>query len=727
MSLITISNNTVLLHVKKYWFENVIFILLLFYTLFYFTPSSYGKALETMGIPNVGLIFGAPQAVRSDEWVVWTPYLQALVNNNFQRFNAYSIYHEDFRNFNALPIYDWALTFKPQFWSFLIAEPARAFSFHHGFLIATFIIGWKQFIAKILSPYHYASSGIAIGFSLLLFFSGFIQTTWTTMGPIIAFFPWLMLVLFTWKQNSISYYVLLTYVTTVWFLSHTYPPLVVSCAYLGILLLGAFQTNFFWNIKRCVFSLLACSLGVLIAIYYYKDAIAIMMDTVYPGKRISHGGEDQFSFWLSTIIPYITHSTDKTVSVNLNACEATAVSSLLPLISLCFADIKKLKDLYKKEALILSSAFLFFTAWMLFPVPLLIGKALLLTKIPGHRLVFILGLLVNIMALTLLVKYGAKLTLKRMIFFAALLFYCWNLPAIYGYFQYFDKSAIELLTVPLLAILLIVDGYQRLPNTTIVSSMVLIAALPNFLYFSTFNPIQSAQPIFSAKNSEVVQKIKTLEQEDSRGWLIFSGVPGAILNGLGLKSFAHVLIQPQLDFFRKMFPDLPAEEFNQIFNRYAHVQLHDIQKPESPALDVIKVPIKQVFEKRRQRVENITHTPCNINSVHDGNLDTLVLHNNILYLSGWAMSSEHRYLTNLKTSELVNYIKTPRLDIATAKKDKELMLSGFNFEIKLSEADISLMHHEGFCLFSESRKYGVNELIHYSAKDINSFMSPFKK
>ena len=129
MSLITISNNTILLQVKKYWFENVIFILLLFYTLFYFTPSSYGKALETMGIPNDGLFFGTPQAVRSDEWVVWTPYLQALVNNNFHRFNAYSIYHEDFRNFNALPIYDWALIFKPQFWSFLIAEPARAFFF----------------------------------------------------------------------------------------------------------------------------------------------------------------------------------------------------------------------------------------------------------------------------------------------------------------------------------------------------------------------------------------------------------------------------------------------------------------------------------------------------------------------------------------------------------------------------------------------------------------------
>jgi hypothetical protein len=237
--------NSFWLYPKKYWFESVILILWFFYTYFYFTPSSYGIALNILGIPNDGLILAQPQAIRSDEWAVWTPYLQALVNNHFQRFNEYSIYHEDFRNFNALPVYDWALFFKPQFWLFLIAEPARAFSFYHGFLIAAFVIGWKRLLEKVLKPYQYTSPGAAVGFSLALFFSGFVQTTWTTFGPIIAFFPWVLIVLLAWKQNSIRYYALLTYVTTVWILSHTYPPLVVSCAYIGLFILSAFQSDFF--------------------------------------------------------------------------------------------------------------------------------------------------------------------------------------------------------------------------------------------------------------------------------------------------------------------------------------------------------------------------------------------------------------------------------------------------------------------------------------------------
>ncbi|NOT84760.1 MAG: hypothetical protein HOP02_08290 [Methylococcaceae bacterium] len=739
MNLTITLSNTILFYVKKYWFENVIFILLLFYTLFYFTPSSYGKALEMLGIPNTGLIFGTPQAARSDEWAVWTPYLQALVNNHFQRFNAYSIYHEDFRNFNALPIYDWALFFKPQFWSFLIAEPARAFSFHHGFLIAAFIIGWKQLIEKIMLPYQYASPGIAIGFSLLLFFSGFVQTFWTTVGPIIAIFPWLLLVLLAWKQHSITYYALLIYVTTVWLLSHTYPPLVISCIYIGLFILGAFKTDFFSNFKRCFFSLFACLAAVAIVVYYDKDVIIKMMSTVYPGKRQSLGGEGNFYMWLSTIIPYITHSTSRTVTIvnSLNICEATAVSSLLPLMSLCFADFKSIKDLFRKEIVILSCALVFFTAWWLFPVPQLIGELLLLTKVPAHRLVFSLGLAINIKALFILVEYGVRLNFKRLLIFTFLLLFCWCLPAIFSHYNYFskfdisdgaapfEKSTLELIVIPLITTLLISYRFKWLNNTVTVPVIVFTAMLPNILYFSTFNPIQSAKSIFTAKNSEIVAALKKMQHEDSRDWLVFPVIPGAVLNGLGLRSFSHVLIQPQLDFFRTLFPEIPANEFNHIFNRYAHIELYDIPKPGSPYSDRISIPIKKIREKSSNQEINIGFSDCNIKVARNGYLEAVTLDNKKLYLSGWITNNDHRYLTNLKSSKLIAYHERPRLDIVGVQKDaplKDLLVAGIGFEIMLSEDDIKTIRNEGFCLFNDNKQYGITELFHFSTADIEAFM-----
>ena len=220
---------------------------LLIYTGFYCTPSSYGYVLSKLGMHEEGLYFGNPKRVRSDEWAVWTPYMQSLVTNGFERFNKYSIYHEDFRNFNALPIYDWALVFKPQLWSFLVLEPARAFSFHHGFIIAIFLTGWKRLVEQLMGNHPYASQTCFVLFSLLLFFSSFVQMWWTTLGPLLAFFPWLMIVLFSWKENSFLYYFALFYSAMVWVLAHTYPPGIISCAYLGIFVMLIYHANIFYE------------------------------------------------------------------------------------------------------------------------------------------------------------------------------------------------------------------------------------------------------------------------------------------------------------------------------------------------------------------------------------------------------------------------------------------------------------------------------------------------
>lgn len=735
MNLNNASNQPLFLLLKRYWFECLMLLLLALYTGFYCTPSSYGMALNMLGIPNDGLILGTPKAIRSDEWSVWTPYLQALVNNHFQRFNAYSIYHEDFRNFNALPINDWALLFKPQFWSFLIAEPARAFSFHHGFLIAAFLIGWKQLIAKLIQPYPYASPGVAIGFSLLLFFSGFIQTIWTTMGPIIAFFPWLMLGLLAWRRHSIGYYCLLSYTMAVWLLSHTYPPLVVSMAYIGIMILGAFQTDFFSNIKRCVLSVLACLVGVGIVVYYYKDVIPIMMDTVYPGQRVSIGGEGSVYLWLSTIIPYITHSLNGATTIvdSLNICEATAASSLLPLISVCFTRLPTIKSLFRKEITVLGSTIIFFSIWWLLPVPLFLGKIFLLKSVPAHRLVFALGLAINMLALFLLANFGTKLSTKRVLLFSILLILSKCLPDFFDYINYlsisplFEKSFAMLMAIPFMGIMLIFNRYSVLPEKTIISNMVLIAALINGCYFSLFNPIQSAQAIFTAKNSANVLFLQTLQKRHNKGWLIFPAVQGAVLNGLGLKSFSHTLIQPQLTFFRPFFPELSASEFNDIFNRYAHIELGDVNKPYTPKADVIVFPIRKIMGNTKNEAV-FSYADCAIKAAHENQLEAASLSQNNLYLSGWIIGNEHRYLTNIKSSTLIKYSLRPRLDIASIKPElniSDLTASGFSLEIMLSEADVALMRHEGFCLFSESKKFGIKEIFNYSAADVKPFLSNF--
>src|SRR5947209_2919248 len=111
------------------------------YTAFSLSPSSYGITLQLIHAPNPGLVAGHPKSIRSDEWGVWTPFFQATVRNHFHRFNATSLYNEDLRNVNALPLKDWGLIFKPQLWAFFVLSPARALSLYYAALICSFLAG----------------------------------------------------------------------------------------------------------------------------------------------------------------------------------------------------------------------------------------------------------------------------------------------------------------------------------------------------------------------------------------------------------------------------------------------------------------------------------------------------------------------------------------------------------------------------------------------------------
>jgi len=696
--------------INKYSFESAVFIGLFFYTFFYFTPSSYGYALSLLGLPGEGLIFGTPKPIRSDEWAVWTPYLQSLINNNFSRYNFLSIYHEDFRNFNALPIFDWAMVFKPQFWSFYIMSPARAFSFSHGFLIAAFLIGWKQLAEKLMGHYSYASPATFILFSLLLFFSSFVQGWWTTVGPVIAFFPWLMLVFLNWQRNSFFYYLVLVYVAAVWLLSHTYPPLIISCGYLGVFLIVAFQTHFFSNFKRLVFSLLACGIAIALVVFYYQGIISIMMNTVYPGHRVSVGGESHWYLWLSSFLPYITHSYEEPIYRELNICEVGTVSSLLPLMAACFVNYQGINYKNSRDVLILLSCVLFFSLWMLAPIPALIAKILLLTMVPGSRMLFALGVMVSFVALSLLLKRETLFTFKRLMIFSVLLLGTWNLHIIYSDIELFHKSSLELIAIPLLVLLVFAVHKNRISEKGARVYLVFIAFLINAAYFAGFNPIQSALPIFNAANSSVVAKLKIQESDDPRGWLVTPYNRGAVLNGLGLKSFAHVLIQPQLVFFRQLFPELPEQEFNDIFNRYAHIELYDGNKVYSPSPDVIRIPLQRILPAGVAVADTQTTAVAfdSLNAVlPGGGFDSIIISEDKLIVIGWLMSSQKHYALNLQELDILGFYVLPRPDVVKVTGDMSLLNSGFKLILRLSEQNQAVIQREGFCFASISDEYGA--------------------
>jgi hypothetical protein len=108
-------------------------LLAVFYVAAAWSPSAYSRVLKQYDVEDDGLILGWPQQIRSDEYAIWTPTIQAVVANDFGPINETSFYRERFRSLSSLPLWDWGLLFKPEFWPFFFLSPARAYSAYHAF------------------------------------------------------------------------------------------------------------------------------------------------------------------------------------------------------------------------------------------------------------------------------------------------------------------------------------------------------------------------------------------------------------------------------------------------------------------------------------------------------------------------------------------------------------------------------------------------------------------
>ncbi|EEY46439.1 hypothetical protein VMA_000235 [Vibrio mimicus VM223] len=689
-------------------------LLLIPITVFALTPSSYGAVLSLFGFDGEGLIWGKPRMIRSDEWAVWTPYIQMAVLNGFERFNDFSTYHHDLRGFNAVPLADWGLFFKPFMWPFWILEPARAFALHHGLIIITFLIGWKRLLVCCLTDIDISIKQrnlYAIFFSVLIFFTGFVQFWWTTLGPLLSLSPWLLLIILQWKHTFI-HYLKLFYLASVWLLSHTYPPIIISITYFGFLLLCVHHSSW-WRSSfiQLVLTGVACISAVVVCVLYYRDIIPVMINTVYPGQRISQGGEGNGLILLSTLFPYITHSRFSDL-LNLNICEVGSVGTLLPLAVICFVQVNWMHQTFRKAffgSLILG---LIIIVWALIPISENYGKWFLLDKVPGNRTVFILGLLANYTSLIALASGKISYSTPRSLIFIALLSLAYLFPSYLNLIGWLEKFAPEMVAIVLMVSYLIffkhLQWLRRFENIY----LLFIVLLPNIVSYAGFNPIQKAYPIFDLYNRQVVDTIKYSANKNYPQWVIEPDYPGAVLSGLGLNSFTTVLVQPKISIFRDLYPLMPEHEFNQIFNRYAHIWLDDTKvTPYSPSPDVIVIPLHDMMESSPMLNYHRFLSGSSLYFPIGGVVDSAIIgQDNTLTITGWAWLESGEISGIFDPSDILQSKLINRPDVVVALSDRTLRYAGFLLQIADYSKYESAVKELGICLVSQDPKYGVKLL-----------------
>lgn len=565
----------------------------------HWSPSSYGVLLRQIGQAGEGLVFGEPRPVRSDEWAVVTPLIQATVHNGFERFNNTSLYKEDLRINYGLPILDWGLLFKPTFWGYLFLDPARAFSLHWFATLALFIAGHFLLFGR-LGLTRPVSMLLSVG----LYFTPFAQFWWNEKGPIMALFPWVMLSLLApwhWALRLMALY----WIGTSWLITNFYPPLFLSLAFVGAVMILSFGRDWF-RLPRFL-ALAAASLAAgLTAALYLKDYLLATARTVYPGGRSVGGGSVPWSEWFAPLFPFSTFDWQYESLRGANICEVGVVGAAFLLVALCCLRYDRVRSLLAQESdqrapfLLMSGGLLLMAAWMVLPLPAWAGAPLLWNHVQPERMEYAFGLLLMLFAAWLCERAGLALNGRRVGLYLCAVLLGWF--ALKGWSAVSARSAdvllsrlSDLVAIPALLLALVAARLWRWGAATVVLAA---SALSGAIVLFAFNPIQSSKVIFAGPN-EQTRALLTAERTEGGSGPVAMNMPGATLNGLGFPSVSHVTPVPALAFWRERYPDMPDAEFMATFNRYTHVRLRaDISAPRSDQPDAVDIPLADFWPDR---------------------------------------------------------------------------------------------------------------------------------
>lgn len=698
------------------------------------SPSSYALSLRLVGASADGLVLGTPQRVRSDEYMVLTPYMQIAVRNEFETYNKLSPYKEPLKSAYALPILDWSIIFKPQLWGFFALSPARAYSLYYCLLMISFCVGYTILLRQLG-----ASESISILIAITFFSCHFVQVWWTNNAPTFALAPWPLIVHLT----QLRWYFkapLVFYAASVWLLSLLYPPFIIGAAFAFGVLLFAFRRDRTKLTRALLPSGLGVSAAACIAFAYFGDLISVMRDTFYPGQREYAGGSLPWRMVLANLFPYVTTTYFNPLSAGpgSNQSEVGVVSSFLPLTILMFCDHRSLLRLFRDNPRAWSLwalGYALVLAWQVLPLPPWVGRFLLWHIVAPNRLQWAGGLILMLGLGVMASSIRWRISLVRTIIATLFVVLAWiyskhvlagaqNSSQTLLFGAWFDCFFLLPLWAVFLATKLPFDGCRELQRK---AGEMLVAAVmvTNIATFGTFNPIQSAWPIFADPETPFLRALHKMAAVHPQGQVAIEGAYAAVLNGFGIPAINHILLTPNVSFFRERLPELSPEAVRLAFNRYGQIVPSAVQEVQVVSRDGVLVPIHRFGLGLHVDIEDPTEPAAQVPI--KGSVDSFrrtQLRPGVwkIDLRGWCYcgdwAAEQRMIVMPSapfegTAKIVDgrAVRLPRPDVARTLNNDKLSYSGYLLSfVAFLDNPAGAPTAENFDLFSEDPALGKYKL-----------------
>mgnify|MGYP001201200722 CR=1 FL=1 len=364
-----------------------------------------GSSVALWGSGYEGTLFGIPRSIRSDEWVVFTPFsFSQSVSGNQAISSLLRGGNTDVTLVYGQPCWAIATLYRPFLWGYLFMDPERGLAFFWtARLVVIFLVTFE--LARLLSEGDDALACLA---AMLVTFSPQVQWWFAVNGTaeLLIFGQGLVLLLDRLlrarsRLPRLGYAALLSW-SLCCYAFILYPswqiPFIYVFGGLGIWVIvrwireqddartikaSALQSIFMLIPSLALFGGLAT-----MAVLGSWNVLQCVKGTVYPGSRLETGGG--LSSWLANTTTTLV-SPISADAYSPNVCEAATFFALFPLglimavvMAIRYRDLG-LICLLVPEAILLTYGFFGFPIWL--------SKAMLLSNVQTGRLLFSLGYL----------------------------------------------------------------------------------------------------------------------------------------------------------------------------------------------------------------------------------------------------------------------------------------------------------------------------------------------
>lgn len=538
-------------------------------------------------------ILGVEKSIRSDEWVVQTPFFlsQAMNKDDFYPLENQNVRPDEGQNMLMVypaPVADISIIGKVQSLGFLLLGRDFGFSWYWAMKVILLVLMSME-IAIILTKRDPLLSIIG---GLWIAFSPAIQW-WMSSNSDIYMHGFAIMVIFYYYVNHADWKYWKKILLGIGMMSSIagfvfcfYPPVQVPMAFLIFLFIVIEFIKNRKHLKKQDYWIMGITflltLGVLA--YYVvvsKDAIELMMSTTYPGQRTEMGGNASVSYLINYVVslftPFISNSNGILGQINSNQCEIS--SSIYPFIGLlCFIiysfknikqDIKN-KDNWQLYGLV--GLFILLLIYCFFGFGNILSKITFFSFCQAGRVFLVLGILGMMLCLLFVKKYNKKpfLTKMQSIIISILVIVVLN-ALIYslGYQVVLTKAKL-LVAYPI--VFALTYTFLR-ANKKAFSYVVLICVVMAGL---TINPLERGLgAIYHTDTAEEIQNV--VEQDSGALWIGDTAMSAQYLLANGAKSLNGINYYPNFKVLHQLDPD---NKYDEVYNRYAHitVRLSDAQE-----------------------------------------------------------------------------------------------------------------------------------------------------